>query len=100
MNAKFSTEDDILDLENFMKLEKTSMILDKWKFYKIMNKSNGTKNIAKKWIQNLEYFTKKDKISLFREVYISSRVLHPSILQILEKGPDLLFYLSSFQMIH
>ncbi|KAK8860760.1 hypothetical protein M9Y10_012426 [Tritrichomonas musculus] len=68
---------DLSDYERDEKLFKNEM----FKYYKIIHQSNNKKFLAKIWTDDLDHFI-RDKIrDLYREVYINSKINHPSFLK-------------------
>lgn len=71
----------MIDLEAFERLEKLNIVNGIWKFYLIINKSDGTKNIARSSCHYIRDFSRKMIIPFYREVNFTSRLNHPCILK-------------------
>ena len=71
----------MIDLTNFEQQEKYNTDNFSWKYYKIMNKSNGTKHFAKVFKSFSENFNKRMETAFFNEILINSKLNHPSIIK-------------------
>ena len=75
-----SEEEEEFDLEDYEKHRKL-FFNDKIRYYEVINQKTGKKYIAKNWKKSLDDFRRKKIIDLYREVYIISKINHPSILK-------------------
>lgn len=73
-------EEDLLNLKKF-KIERKLFKGEKCKYYEIFNLEKKTQNIAKTPMLDIQYFSREKLIDYSREVYINSKVNHPSILK-------------------
>lgn len=71
---------DLLDLKNYEKHEKI-FYNRKTKYYEIINSVTGEKNIAKFFTKTIDDCSRSQVLDLNREVYINSKLKHPSFLQ-------------------
>lgn len=74
-----TSNDNLIDLEQFEVQEKFNSD-DNWKYYQIINSSNGKQFISKNFIFLINFISKEILIDFSKEIYILSKINHPSIL--------------------
>ena len=74
------SKEETFDLKKYEKVKKL-FFNDKIRYYEIVNQQTRQKYIGKIWKKNLNDFRKKKILDLYREVYILSKIHHPSFLQ-------------------
>lgn len=71
---------ETLDLKDYEKHDKL-FFNRKTKYYEIMDPITGNKNIAKIFLKTVDNCSRKHILNLYREIYINSKIKHPSFLQ-------------------
>lgn len=78
--------DEILDLSKY-EIQNESFTQGKWKYFTVLNITNGNKYLAKISTKFIKNWPREIFIDLLRELFISSKLNHPSILKFFGYSP-------------